>query len=147
MEHREYDDLDSTQEIFLPPTPSLVWHAIYKDGQHLSQVNGDTENPSESIDRSKLSSLMITTRGNEHIFTQYFKTGQQFIYRRRNMLRPGIGQLDIIHIIAIIENNIRHVTFIHENPITIVSSDFGINPATPLYYSIVPLAHDLIPIG
>ncbi len=127
--------------------PTIMWHAMYTDGGMLSQYDGTTEYASETIDRTRLKAIILTTRDGRTLITKYFKPGQKLIYRARNALRPGQRQIDRIHIIGCEENGISHVIFAHESDFTINIGDFTNNQDTPWYYPVSRLPHDEILIG
>jgi hypothetical protein len=127
----------------------ITWSAYYQDGTALHQYDGDREHSSEEIERVKLKSIVLfrVDRG-EPIITQQLKPGQKLIYRSRNVMRPGQGKIDRIHILGWEQEGHRHVLFVHESDFTIHSGDFADNDTNlPWYYSITPVPTDEVAVS
>jgi hypothetical protein len=127
--------------------PRLSWYVIYSDGSAFYQHDHKGSYSSEAIDRARLREFILINQDGKVIIKQHLKPGQKLIYRVRNALKVGHGQLDKIHILGWQQGDSRHVTFIHESTLLINMGDFvDDDPARPWYYPYESLPHDDIAV-
>lgn len=104
---------------------AFSWTAIYNDGELLHQIDRITgaEYSSESIDRKRLSSLVLSGNDGLPILVQHFESGQRMIYRRR-IEQTLDGSKAVCHLIGwqmtVDGRNIQHVTLVPEDGSKIV---------------------------
>lgn len=131
------------------PTPLLYWVARYSDGSSLVQYQ-DGEVSSEQIDRSKLSSFSLHDLAGNAVLSMHFKKGDLLAYRCRSILRTDKQDVERIHIISLIRNEVRVVTYVFEINFHVEVGDFaaGNGPNTATYrHEFIQVEADLMPIG
>jgi len=115
------------------------WIATYGDGTTISQY-GDRERSSEEISRKNLRSISLIVKDtNQVVLTQKLKPGQKLIYRVRSIINTA-GHIERLHILGWEQENVRHISFIHENNMIIIMGDY--DTTMPWYYPIEKLDHD-----
>lgn len=119
----------------------FTWHALYQNGDKISQFVDNKENNSINISRTGLIAFSITTIEGIPVVKQLLRPGQLLLYRTRNILNSSSEQIDKIHIVGVVENNVRSIMFIHEAIPDICVGDFN-----DIYFPIEYLEHDLVPI-
>jgi len=130
--------------------PKYQWVAVYKDGSILQQYAENIENSSEEINRKQLRQFLLIDNTGVTKFIQRLKPGQQFIYRARTVMRPGIGVLEKIHVIGWREKESEQIAFVFENGLVEIGE--FIDPHSeefadrPWYYPIQLKDHDFIQV-
>ena len=102
---------------------NLIWVAKYRDNSYIVQ-NGEL--PFERISRHNLWQVIITAQNNKKLLTLEMKPGYVVFYRRRAIMSPGSGTIEVVHLLGykVPNTDISVVSFIYETDWHIEVCDF-----------------------
>lgn len=102
---------------------NLIWMAKYRDNSFITQ---NDNLPFERIPRKNLWQVLIVAPNNKRLLTLELKPNQTVFYRRRAIMSPGSGTLEVVHLLGykVANTDISVVMFIYESDWHIEIGDF-----------------------